>query len=49
VTNPSLPASTTTYNAYSEPATTTDELGNVRTFTYDANFWPNWPATRSAL
>jgi YD repeat-containing protein len=33
-------ASQTTYNAASEPLTTTDELGNVRTFSYDANFWP---------
>ncbi len=40
VTNPSLPASRTEYNAYSEPTKTTDELGNIRNFTYDSNFWP---------
>src|SRR5208283_5600878 len=27
-------------NAYSEPSSTTDELGNPRAFTYDSNFWP---------
>jgi RHS repeat-associated protein len=38
----------TAYNAYSEPATTTDELGNVRTFSYDANFWPSLATDRPA-
>jgi len=28
------------YNSVSEPIQTTDELGNVRTFSYDTNFWP---------
>ena len=28
------------YNQYSEPISTTDELGNVRTFNYDANYNP---------
>ena len=32
--------SRTVYNQYSEPTQTTDELGNVRNFSYDANFWP---------
>jgi RHS repeat-associated protein len=32
--------STTVYNQYSEPVSTTDELGNVRTFNYDANYLP---------
>ncbi|MGA2084000.1 MAG: DUF2341 domain-containing protein [Terracidiphilus sp.] len=30
----------TYYNQYSEPTSTTDELGNVRTFNYDANYNP---------
>jgi RHS repeat-associated protein len=32
--------STTLYNQYSEPVSTTDELGKVRTFNYDANYLP---------
>jgi YD repeat-containing protein len=32
--------SKTEYNAYGEPTKTIDENGKVRTFTYDANFWP---------
>ena len=28
------------YNAYGEPVQTTDENGKIRTFAYDANFWP---------
>lgn len=32
--------STTQYNQYSEPTSTTDELGNVRNFAYDANYNP---------
>ncbi len=32
--------SSTLYNQYSEPVSTTDELGNVRTFNYDANYLP---------
>ena len=35
-----MPASQTQYNAYSEPILTTDEKGNKRYFTYDANSWP---------
>jgi RHS repeat-associated protein len=31
---------TTTYNQFSQPATLTDQLGNVRTVSYDANFLP---------
>jgi YD repeat-containing protein len=30
----------TQFNQYSEPISTTDELGNVRTFNYDANYNP---------
>ena len=32
--------SITAYNQYSEPTQTTDELGNVRLFNYDANYNP---------
>jgi len=32
--------SVTSYNQYSEPSETIDELGNVRTFNYDVNFNP---------
>jgi YD repeat-containing protein len=32
--------SQTVYNQFGEPTQTTDELGKIRTFTYDANFWP---------
>ena len=46
VTNPGLPPSQTLYNAYSEPVTTTDEKGNIRTFTYDAHFWPQLATDR---
>ena len=45
---PGLAASTTQYNDYSEPTQTTDELGNTRTFTYDANFWPKLAQDMSA-
>jgi RHS repeat-associated protein len=32
--------SSTAYNQFSEPISTTDELGNVRTFIYDVNYNP---------
>ena len=32
--------STVVYNQYSQPISTTDELGHVRTFNYDANYNP---------
>ncbi len=43
--NPQLPGitnttSTTSYNQFSEPVSTTDEDGNIRNFVYDANFNP---------
>jgi RHS repeat-associated protein len=33
--------SATTYNQYSEPTASMDELGNVRLYNYDANSWPS--------
>ena len=30
----------TAYNSYSEPTQITGQLGNIRSFSYDANFWP---------
>jgi RHS repeat-associated protein len=40
VKRPGLAASQTVYNAHGERTQTIDELGNVRNFSYDSNFWP---------